>query len=376
MKNWKKLTAFVIALSLIALSASAEFAVVSGTSSLNLREGPGYDYSIIGNASRGDWVDVLGDTDGWYYVQVVKNSAYGYMDSAYLDYGASGSGTSYSTGVVNNPNASSFLNLREYPSYSADVLSYYYNGAVCTIISSYNGWYEVEIDGLHGYFRSEYVKVQGSSSSSYAYVTASSGSTVNMRSGPSMNFGVIDRVPIGTRVSVLLKGNNFWKIEYNGVEGYMSSSFLSTSVTPTPTVQPTTTGYCVVANLPAYASTVNMRSQPSTSAKILYQYCAGTRFEVLAQGKTWCKVYGTASGRIGYIQTQYLKLYNLPTTPTKTVQNSGSYVNLRSAPSKATGSVLLQVPHGATVTILTPGDEWTQVKYNGYTGYMMTYFLR
>ena len=63
-------------------------------------------------------------------------------------------------------------------------------------------------------------------------------------------------------------------------------------------------------------------------------------------------------------------------TPTKTVQNSGKYVNLRSAPSKEKGTVYSQVPSGAVVTVLTPGDDWTQVRYKGTVGYMMTYFLK
>jgi len=51
-------------------------------------------------------------------------------------------------------------------------------------------------------------------------------------------------------------------------------------------------------------------------------------------------------------------------------------VNLRTAPRKVSGNVSVQVPHGATVTVLTPGDEWTQVRYGGRVGYMMTAFLK
>ena len=40
------------------------------------------------------------------------------------------------------------------------------------------------------------------------------------------------------------------------------------------------------------------------------------------------------------------------------------------------GSVYAQVPSGATVTVLIPGDDWTQVRYKGTVGYMMTYFLK
>ncbi len=374
------LTAVLILLS--ASGALADFAVVSNTSSLNLRDGPGYDYNVIGSASKGDWADIQGESGGWYAVTMVKSGKTGYMDANYLSFGTSGSsGSGNVTGVVSNPNSSSFLNLREYPSYSANVLGIYYNGAECTILSSYNGWYQVSIDGLTGYFRYEYIKVKGATGT--ATVVSSSGKTVNLRSGPSTAYSVITRVPLGKSVSILLKGNSYWKVSYNGTEGFMSSSFLSTSgVTPgggsssggTGT-KPATSGYVIVSN-PNSANLLNLRAQPSSSAKILAQYQNGTRFEVIAQGQTWCKVYGTASGRTGYMMTKYLTLYGLPGTPTRTVKNGNSYVNLRSAPSKSTGSVLVKVNSGSTVTILTPGDEWTQVRYGNSTGYMMTYFLK
>ena len=40
------------------------------------------------------------------------------------------------------------------------------------------------------------------------------------------------------------------------------------------------------------------------------------------------------------------------------------------------GSVLLRLPHGAKVVVLVPGDGWVKVRYNGYTGYAMSYFLQ
>ena len=42
----------------------------------------------------------------------------------------------------------------------------------------------------------------------------------------------------------------------------------------------------------------------------------------------------------------------------------------------ASSKVYTQVPSGASVTVLIPGDEWTQVRYAGTVGYMMTSFLK
>ena len=140
-----------------------------------------------------------------------------------------------------------------------------------------------------------------------------------------------------------------------------------------PGIKPATVGTAVVKN-PKSTQKLNLRATPSSTAKVVAQYKNGVRFEVIQAGETWTKVYGSASGNIGYFMTKYLTLYGVSFT--KTVQNGNSYVNLRSSPSKTSGKVYAQVPSGAAVTVLIPGDEWTQVRYNGTTGYMMTSFLK
>lgn len=348
-----------------------DFAIVANTNSLNLRDGPGYNYNVVGHAARGAWIGVSGKTNGWYAVEIIKTGETGYMDASYLKFG--GSAGNAGTGVVSNPKSSSFLNLREYPSLNAPVLGIYYNGATFTVLSTYSGWYEVMIDGMTGYFKSEYVRINSGSSAGSATVVISGGASVNLREGPSKEYSVIGRYYNGRVVTVLLKGTGFWKISVGGQTGYMASDFLSTSGGGGNT--PSTNGYAVVAN-PNSTGLLNLRQQPTSSAKIIAQYKNGIRFEVVAQGQTWCKVYGTASGNTGYMMTKYLTLHGLPSIPQKTVSNKGSFVNLRSQPSKATGSVLTRVDSGRTVVVLTPGDEWTQVRYNNITGYMMTYYLK
>ncbi len=376
-KTKKLLFLLTLLCALCAVSALAEFAVVDNTSSLNLREGPGYDYNKIGSASKGDWVQIEGEAYGFYAVTVIKTGKTGYMDRNYLTTASQSTGSNM--GTVNNPKSTSFLNLREMPSYSAKVLGIYYNGAQCVILSEYNGWYEVQIDGMTGYFRREFVRVSGSAGNVSTATIVTPGSTsLNLRSGPSTSYDVLGKYYGGRVVSVLLKGNSYYKVSVDGKEGYMAKSYLSesgSSSSSSGTHKPTTKGYVIVNN-PNHGNYLNLREQPTTSSKILAQYKNGTRFEVIAQGETWCKLYGSASGRVGYMMTKYLKFYGLPGIAYKTVKNNNSYVNLRTKPSQQNSSVLVRVPSNKTVTVLTPGDEWTQVRYQNQVGYMMTYFLK
>lgn len=359
-----------------------DYALVSGTGSLNLRSGPGTEYPVCGSLAAGNWVGLLGESGNWYYVYLPTTGQFGYMSKNFLK--RSDGGSPGTTGVVSNPQPNQFLNLRAYPSYSAQVLGIFYNGATFTLLSSTaDGWYQVQINGMTGYFRKEYVKLNGTPGGQTVYVRSNNGGKVNLRNAPTY-YGsrILGQYAPGTQVSVVLSSplaGSFWKVNINGTAGYMDSTYLSAS-SPVPPVdpdppgpKPITHGTAVVKN-PKKNQKLNLRAQPSTSAKIIAQYKNGVKFDVIQAGETWTKVYGSASGNIGYFMTKYLTLSGV--TYKKTVQNGGSYVNLRSSPSKTTGKVYTQVPSGATVTVLIPGDEWMKVRYNGTSGYMMTAFLK
>lgn len=122
--------------------------------------------------------------------------------------------------------------------------------------------------------------------------------------------------------------------------------------------------------------TVNMRSQPNTSASIVMRVPIGTIVDVYEKGTEWCKV--KLDGKSGYMMTKFLDFGDIPkpTGDTATVYaQSGSTVNMRSKPSKS-ASVVERVPIGATVNVLEKGSDWCRIKYNDKTGYMMTEFLK
>ena len=380
-------------------TAAMDYALVYGTNKVNVRSGPGTTYEWIGAVDAGNWVGVTGEYANWYSVYVPKINLYGYMSKNYLKLSEpSSAAPASSIGYVMNPKPTQFLNLRAYPSYDAQVLGIFYNGAPFTLLSAgSDGWYQVLINNQMGYFRKEFVTISSGAvqSGDTYYVQSPNAGGVNLRNAPFVSGSeVIGAYPTGTMVSLVLSSplkGSYWKVSVNGITGYMDSTYLVRSpqtAFPTgpsyapgynpPSYNPpayNTQGYAIVNN-PKANQHLNLRSQPSTSSRVIAQYTNGIRFEVLEPGETWTKVYGKASGNVGYMMTKYLLLYGVSASPQKTVSNGNSYVNLRSAPSKATGRVYVQVPSGVQVTILTPGDEWCQVRYGSVVGYMMTNFLR
>lgn len=392
-KLLKRLLPVLLCLSLFAGMAPAQaagydFAVVTNSATLNLRSGPGTEYDRLYTASRGDWVMLMGESGNWYYVQVMSNGKVGYMSKNFLTAdNAVSNQVNVMTGVVNNPVATQFLNLRQYPSLSAPVLGIYYNGATFSVLSETADWYYVNIYGQLGYFMKNFVKVSGGSGAKTAVISAPNSGKTNLRSAPSKtDSSIIGQYPNGTQVQILLEGNQFYRVSVNGKVGYMDKSLLkSASAAPSyPTgggasssassAKPATKGYAYVNN-PLPTQVLNLRQEASTTSRVIAQYKNGVRFHVIAAGETWCKVYGSATGNIGYMMTRYLTLNGTEST-SKTIQNGNTYVNFRSRPTQSGSTIYSRLYSGTPVTVLTPGDTWTQVRYNGQTGYVMTQFLK
>lgn len=382
----KKFAVVLLSLLLVCLCAAASadtYAVVHNTSSLNLRSGPSAGYTWLGSANQGDWVRVTGESGNWYQVELLDKNVTGFMSKTYLKTFEGGYAGVSNVATVSNPVSSHWLNLRKAPSYEAEVIDIFYNGAQCTILNRMGEWYYVSIvkngETLYGYFRSEYLTVGGNGSGAGADYTVSTknGGWLNMRSGPTYDAAVLTTIPNGACVSVVLQGNNFYQIMYNGTAGFVDQSFLKKGASgSTSVITPNyNTGNAVVRT--GNTGKLNLRSQAYANAKILGQYANGTNVTVLQRGSVWCYVQVNADGQKGYMMTKYL---NIPGSGTsyKTVQNSngGTYVNLRSTPDKKTGNVNVRVPVGAQVNVLAWGDEWSQVTYNNVTGYMMTWFLK
>lgn len=56
---------------------------------------------------------------------------------------------------------------------------------------------------------------------------------LNLRSGPGVNFGVIDVITEGSSVELLDDSNKTWYfVEYRGERGYLNSKYLSSSIQP------------------------------------------------------------------------------------------------------------------------------------------------
>lgn len=374
-----------LALCLLTLPALAEnFGVIYRTDTLNLRAQGSSSSQWLGSYPRGTWVEITGSQNNFYRVYTPDGRT-GYMSKNYIDVDWDGSDIRWMA-IVDNQNGGAFLNFRAQPSYNAKVLGIFYNGVPLAVQSANNGWYCVTINGQTGYVRGEFVSDWGyrnTGSDIVATIKTPNNTAMNMRSGPGLNYPVTQQFAGDRYVSVLTKGNGWWCVSIDGYRGFMSSDYLVEGLYAARDIAAhgggsgTETPYAVVNNARA-TQALNLRQSASTASQVLDKLHNGDRLWVDGQGTEWCAVTDQSTGLSGYVMTQFIKLYNLPSTPTRRVSHpSGSYVNLRSAPNMSTDTnVRTRVPSGSSVTIISPGPDWCKVRYGSYTGYMMSYFLQ
>ena len=364
----------LLAVTAVGVAFADTHAVVAGTDTLNLRASGTSNSQWLGTYPRGSWVTVTGSQNNFYAVHTFDGKN-GYMSKNFLrttdqlPYG--------NVAIVNNQKATAFLNLRSYPSYSASVIAILYNGVPLTILSAENGWYQVQMGSEVGYVRSEYTYTNYQQlGSNIGTIKTPNNTAVNMRIAPSPSAAIRKQFAGDRYVSVLYEGNGWWYVVIDGFTGFISSDFLVEGLHAAQdniSQNGDSDGYAIVKN-PVSTQTLNLRELPSTASTVVSRLSNGYRLSVIVQGTVWSKVFADSIAAVGYVQTKYLKLYNLPSTPTLTIQHpQGSFVNLRASASM-TAAVVTRIPDQAKATIIAAGPDWTQIKYNNKVGYVMNYF--
>lgn len=122
---------------------------------------------------------------------------------------------------------------------------------------------------------------------------------------------IITTLPQNTMVAVLNNSSSWYKVVANGKEGYVSSEYLTGSLT---------TDFSLGSAKIVCDTSVNFRSQPNTSSSVLASLRNGTVVSVTGVQGGWFKV--TYNGQKGYVHPDYLSFSNVQ--PSGSTGSSGS----------------------------------------------------
>lgn len=147
-----------------------------------------------------------------------------------------GSATTNSTTVKGTLYTKQGVNLRKGPGLEYDVITEVPGKAKVNVYGESKNWSEVDYNGKRGFISNYYLLEKLDSTETVAastekatvelgtmYVT----SGVNLRKTASKDGEVLTTMPRGAQVEVTGSENGWIKVKYNGMEGFMGSSYLS-----------------------------------------------------------------------------------------------------------------------------------------------------
>ncbi len=126
------------------------------------------------------------------------------------------------------------VRLRATASVKGKVLDAYSVGTRVNVLSKGATWCKVRVGNKTGYMMTRYLYAgegtssddTGVSGGSTMKVWTPSGTTLNLRSEPSVFSETIGSYKVGTRVTVLKRGSSWTKVRVGGKVGYMGSQYL------------------------------------------------------------------------------------------------------------------------------------------------------
>ena len=193
--------------------------------------------------------------------------------------------------------------------------------------------------------------------------------SVNLRSEPSTNSGLVRAVDSGTEVEVLDHNPAGWsRVTVGGSAGFIRSDFLRFQIGDTSATFQTTGG-------------VNVRESASTESRVVSTVSAGASVEVTEHNPAgWSRV--TINGTAGFIRSDFLTRGRSteatePTasaTTANTLKTTGN-VNLRTAAS-TNGNIIRTLVANTSVEVLeNQSNGWSRVRFNNLTGFIRTDLL-
>ena len=314
-------------------SSGTESTPAKTTEYVNVRSGPGTNYTSKTVIASGTSITVTDTSNPEWYAVKLSNGMTGYIYSIYIELQSSSGGGSTSGGVQAKTTAG--VNLRRGAGTSFGVIRVVATGTTVTVTEATNAqWYKVKLsDGTEGYIFTEYLNVISGDIDSVkpdgddtpdtsGAVTARTTTDINLRRGPGTTYGVIMVVDENVTVTVTEATNSEWyKVRLaDGTEGYFSAQYLKIVSGDIDSVKPDDSGDkededdggSDLEGTGEYLRTttgVNLRKGPSTSTDVLTVLNSGTIVEVIDRDtQGWVHVR-TTSGRVGYVSADYVTAY-------------------------------------------------------------------
>lgn len=115
------------------------------------------------------------------------------------------------------------------------------------------------------------------------------------------------------------------------------------------------------------ASSVNFRTEATTTSESMGKLSDGTRIAILDEAEGWYKV--AYDGQVGYMSADYVVAQPIMNITCGGAKVTTEVLNMRSAPGTE-NSIITKLYQGSVAKIIGINNAWFKVEYGGYTGYI------
>ncbi len=281
---------------------------------LNLRSGPSVQYNVLGQMPHGSKVNLLQAPGEWVKVRHVSGLV-GWAHGGFLSQQQPAAGYDRDHGGhvrdgkpywINAPRHG-FLNLRAGPSTHDHVIEKLPHGSQVRVIRKHGKWFQLRIDGLVGWAHSGFLseqKVTVQDAGDPYWVNTPQRGFLNMLAGPSRNYQTVLQIPHASKVHVIHKQDQWYKLRFDGRTGWVNQRFLSAQKVNKGGhhAQPTGQDYWVYA--PGYGG-LNLRAGPGTTYDVIVTMQQRDKVQELGRQGDWF-LLRHGSGATGWAHGDYL----------------------------------------------------------------------
>ena len=236
------------------------------------------------------------------------------------------------------------------------------------------------VNGIMDYLESNVIlNNSGSNNSGSSTTTTTQSGTIkvsgalNVRSGAGTSYSVIGSLSNGANVEIVETSGSWYKIKYGSGYGYVSKDYVtvSSSSSNSGSSSSTTTQSGTIK----VSDALNVRSGAGTSYSVIGSLSNGANVEIVETSGSWYKIkYGSG---YGYVSKDYVTI-NTRSIAENTVLREGTAVTLALKvrdESNYESTVMGTIAMGEKVSVLEDKGEWSKIKYNGKTGYILNEYV-
>ncbi len=191
---------------------------------------------------------------------------------------------------------------------------------------------------------------------------------VNFRTAPNTDSSIISTLPQGTVAIVTDGGGGWYRVVYNGTEGYVSGDYMRFSKTLDGSFGTGTVN----------ATSVRFRDGASLDSGVISELNTGDKVKIVGVDGNWLKI--EHNGRTGYMRSDYVTIAGNSAAPSGGGQSGtngtvkGDYVRMRTG-AGTDYAILGTYNNGTPLTINGTENGWTKVTIGGVNGYIRSDYV-